>query len=77
MLLALAGTLLGSLGARTIYSRLDLATLTSGFLLRLDVNPKILLLCFGIGCVVGLLAAGVPAWRASRFPAIEALRRVA
>jgi putative ABC transport system permease protein len=77
MLLALAGTLLGSLGARTIYSRLDLATLTSGFLLRLDVNPKILMLCFGIGCVVGLLAAGVPAWRASRFPAIEALRRVA
>ena len=77
MLLALAGTLLGSLGARTIYSRLDLATLTSGFLLRLDVNPKILLLCFGIGCVVGLLAAGVPAWRASRFPAVEALRRVA
>jgi putative ABC transport system permease protein len=77
MLLALVGTLLGSLGARTIYSRLDLATLTSGFLLRLDVNPKILLLCLGIGCVVGLLAAGVPAWRASRFPAVEALRRVA
>jgi putative ABC transport system permease protein len=77
LLLSLAGTLLGSVGARALYSRLDLATLTSGFLLRLDVNPRILLLCLFIGCAVGLLAAGVPAWRASRYPAVEALRRVA
>ncbi len=43
LLLSLGGTLLGALGARAVYSRLDMATLTSGFLLRLDVNPKILL----------------------------------
>ncbi len=40
LLLSLFGTLLGALGARVLYSRLDIATLTSGFLLRLDVNPK-------------------------------------
>jgi putative ABC transport system permease protein len=77
MLLALFGTLLGALGARVLYSHLDIATLTSGFLLRLNVNPRILLTCTAIGCGVGLLAAGVPAWRASRFPVVEALRRVA
>jgi putative ABC transport system permease protein len=77
LLLSLAGTLLGALSARMLYSSLDLATLTSGFLVRLYVNPRILLICLCIGCAVGLLAAGVPAWRASRFPAVEALRRVA
>ena len=77
LLLSLGGTLLGALGARAVYSSLDIATLTSGFLLRLDVNPRILLTCTAIGCGVGLLAAGVPAWRASRFPVVEALRRVA
>src|SRR5262245_19081464 len=77
LLLSLCGTWLGALGARVVYTRLDLATITSGFILRLDVNPKILLTCTTIGCLVGLLAAGVPAWRASRFPVVEALRRVA
>ncbi|MBM3803710.1 MAG: FtsX-like permease family protein [Acidimicrobiia bacterium] len=77
LLLALCGTWLGSLGARALYSHLDMATLTSGFILRLNVNPRILLICTGIGFGVGLLAAGVPAWRASRSPAVEALRRVA
>ncbi|HVQ63987.1 MAG TPA: FtsX-like permease family protein [Terriglobia bacterium] len=77
LLLSLFGTLLGALGARVLYSNLDIATLTSGFLLRLNVNPQILLTCTAIGCGVGLLAAGVPAWRASRFPVVEALRRVA
>ena len=77
LLLSLFGTLLGALGARVLYSNLDIATLTSGFLLRLNVNPQILLTCTAIGCGVGLLAAGVPAWRASRFPVVDALRRVA
>lgn len=77
LLLSLFGTLVGALGARVLYSNLDIATLTSGFLLRLNVNPQILLTCTAIGCGVGLLAAGVPAWRASRFPVVEALRRVA
>ena len=77
LLLSLFGTLLGALGARVLYSNLDIATLTSGFLLRLNVNPQILLTCIAIGCGVGLLAVGVPAWRASRFPVVEALRRVA
>lgn len=77
LLLSLFGTVLGALGARVLYSRLDIATLTSGFLLRLNVNPQILLTCTAIGCGVGLLAAGVPAWRASRFPVVDALRRVA
>jgi len=77
LLLSLFGTLVGALGARVLYSNLDIATLTSGFLLRLNVNPQILLTCTAIGCGVGLLAAGVPAWRAARFPVVEALRRVA
>ena len=75
--LSLSGTLLGSLGARFIFSNLNLPALTGGFLQRINVTPAMLLLCAGIGVVVGLLAAGFPAWKASTRPAAEVLRRVA
>ncbi|MEW5977734.1 MAG: FtsX-like permease family protein [Acidobacteriota bacterium] len=77
VVLSLAGALIGSLGARLLYSSLNLPVLTAGFLQRLNVNADILLLCVLLGIGVGLIAAGVPAWRASQRPAADALRRVA
>jgi putative ABC transport system permease protein len=75
--LALAGALLGALSARWLFSTLNLPVLTGGFVQKLDVGPGVLAFCAGIGILVGLLAAGFPAWQASRRPAVEALRRVA
>jgi len=77
VLLALGGAMIGSLGARVIFSALPMAQLTSGFIQRFYVTPTTLLLCAGIGLLVGLVSAGVPAWTAARRPVVESLRRVA
>jgi putative ABC transport system permease protein len=77
VLLAVAGALLGSLGARFLFSSIDLAMVSGGFLQRFYVTPGTLLFCLGIGVFVGLVAAGVPAWHAARRPVVEAIRRVA
>jgi putative ABC transport system permease protein len=75
--LAVGGALLGSLGARFIFAGLNLPALTGGFLQRVEITPMMLLICVGIGVAVGILAAGIPAWKASQRPAVDALRQVA
>jgi putative ABC transport system permease protein len=75
--LALSGALLGSWGAWLLFSHLNLTALTGGFIQRLRVTAETLGLCAGMGVLVGILAAGFPAWRASRRPTADALRRVA
>jgi putative ABC transport system permease protein len=77
VLLAQLGSLVGAFGARALYSAVNLPVLTSGFIQRLYVSPKILAIGLAIGIGVGFVAAGAPAWRASRRPAVEVLRRVA
>ncbi len=75
--LSFSGAVLGSWVARLLFSNLNLPALTGGFLQRLTVRPAILLGSAGIGILLGILAAGIPAWRASQRPAADALRRVA
>ncbi|HVN77455.1 MAG TPA: FtsX-like permease family protein [Terriglobia bacterium] len=75
--LSVSGALIGSLGARFIFSNLNLPALTGGFIQRVDITPLMLSICVGIGILVGILAAGIPAWKASQRPAADALRRVA
>lgn len=77
VLLSFSGAMIGTLGARAVYSNLNLAVITSGFVQNLHVGPKIIGMGAGIGVAVGLLAAAVPAWSAAHRPAVEALRRVA
>ena len=77
LLLALSGTLIGSLGAKFVFGGMDLAALTSGFLQDFYVTPGTLTVCALIGVVIGLLSAGVPAWRAARRPVVSALRKIA
>jgi len=74
--ITLGGSLIGSWGARLLYSNLDLSQMTAGFLQRFYVTPETLTLCAIIGLAVGIVAAGVPAWQASRRPVVDALRRV-
>ena len=75
--LSFSGAMIGTLAARTVYSSLNLAVITSGFVQNLHVGPKIIGMGVGIGVGVGILAAAVPAWSAAHRPAVEALRRVA
>jgi putative ABC transport system permease protein len=76
VLIALAGALIGSWGARLIFSQLDMASLTGGFMQRFEVNPSTLVISAVVGILVGLVSAGVPAWQAARRPVVEALRSV-
>jgi putative ABC transport system permease protein len=74
--LSLSGALIGSWAARLFFANLNLPAITGGFIQRVEVRPGILILCVGIGAMVGILAAGVPAWRASQRSCADALRRV-
>ena len=73
VLLAMAGTVVGATLARYIFSSVDMAAVTMGFIQRFDVRPETLLLCLGIGLFIGIFAAGVPAWQAAGRPVVEAL----
>jgi putative ABC transport system permease protein len=76
LLLALTGAFLGTFGAKYLFASIDMAQVTAGFFQRLTINAETIALCLGLGLLVGLLAAGFPAWRASQRPAVEAIRRV-
>jgi len=72
--LCLGGSVAGALAARVIFSRIPIATVTSGMLQRFLVTPQTLAICAGIGLGVGLIAAGLPAWRAASRRVVDALR---
>ncbi len=76
VLLAVVGALVGSLGARLIFSGARLSAATGGFLTRINVTPAILALCAGVGLFVGVVSAGIPAWQAASRRVVEALREV-
>jgi len=75
-LLALGGALIGSVGARLLFSRIKMSQLTAGFVQRFHVTTGTLAWCAAIGLFVGVVAAGIPAWRAARRRVVEALRGV-
>jgi len=75
-LLAVGGALAGSLGAKLLFSRFKLASITAGFVQRFRVTLGTVALCVAIGIFVGLVSAGVPAWQAVRRRVVDALRGV-
>jgi putative ABC transport system permease protein len=75
-LLAVSGALIGSLGARLVFAQVRMSSLTAGFVQRFDVTPGTMALCAALGVFVGVVAAGVPAWQASRRRVLDALRAV-
>lgn len=74
--LALGGALLGSFGAKFIYSGAKMAAVTGGMFQRLYVTPVTLAICAGIGLAVGIVSAGLPAWQAARRRVVDALHEV-
>ena len=74
--IALAGGLLGSLGARVVYATVDLSKLMQGFFRHFIVTPETIGTALLIAAGIGVLSAGIPAWNAARVSVAEALRRV-
>ena len=77
VLLAFIGSALGAVLARLLLDNANLAMQSGGMVPNLRVGAGILLFCMGIGVLVGLVAAGVPAFRAANRPVVEAIRNVA
>lgn len=76
LLVSLGGWLIGCLGAKLLFSNMDMGKLTAGFYPVFRVPADALVLGFLLSLAVALLTAGIPAWRASRVNIAEALRFV-
>src|SRR5215467_3800280 len=74
-LIALAGGLIGSIGARYIYARMDISAMTTGFIETFNVTWETVLLAAGISLAVAFASTLVPAWNASRLAIADAVRR--
>lgn len=75
-LLALSGALVGALGARMIFSKVKISSITAGFVHSFYVTGGTVLLCAAIGIFVGVVSAGFPAWQAARKRVADALREI-
>jgi putative ABC transport system permease protein len=74
--LSLGGALIGSVGARMIFAHVKMSSLTAGFVERFRVTSGTMASCAAVGLLVGVVAAGVPAWKAARRKVVDALRGV-
>jgi putative ABC transport system permease protein len=72
--IALAGGLLGTLGARLFYAVVDVWKHTQGFFPIFVVEPSTILLGVVLAVCIGLASAAVPAYRMSRQTIAQALR---
>lgn len=75
MMIALAGGLLGSVGARFLYHAVDMDSVSRGFIQQLDVRWNTVLLSAGIALAVAMFSTLLPAYTASRLPISVAVRR--
>jgi putative ABC transport system permease protein len=75
LVIAVAGGLGGSLGARLIFGAVDMQMLSGGFLQNFTIAWSTVLLSLGIALIVAITSTAVPAWSASRLPIAEAVRR--
>ena len=76
ILLTAIGGAIGSYGAHFLFIFVDAGKMTQGFLKNLGVHAKTLAICMGTAVGVGLIAGGLPAWRASNLRVVDGLRRV-
>lgn len=76
VLLSILGGLLGVLGAKILYRFVDMAAVTSGFLLNFGVDAETIGICLVVSILVGLLAGGLPAMRSANLHVVDGLRKV-
>ncbi len=73
--IALAGGLIGSLGARYLYGFIDFNAMTLGFIPEFVVRWDTVGLAIVIALSVGIVSSAVPAYNASRLAIVDAVRR--
>ncbi len=73
--IALAGGLLGTVGARVFYSVVDVWKHTQGFFPIFIVEPETIAVGLVLAILIGLASAALPAYRVSRQTIAHALRR--
>lgn len=76
LFLAMSGAALGALGARVIFQSVPMQAISNGFIQNFEVRFATIAICVLIGALIGLIAAGLPAWQAARRPTLEALQSV-
>jgi putative ABC transport system permease protein len=74
--LALAGGLIGCLGAWALYSHVDVYKLTRGFFIKFEVTPHILAAGFLLAGFLGVVSCLLPARAAIRTPVIVGLKEL-
>jgi putative ABC transport system permease protein len=75
-LLTLIGGAAGVIGGRLLYRFVNMTKVTQGFLINFTVYPQVIAICLGVAAIVGLLAGGFPAYRATKISVVDGLRRV-
>ena len=75
-LLTLFGGALGVVAGRVLFSFVNMAKVTQGFLIGFGIYPKPMAICIGVAALVGILAGGFPAMQATRIRVVDGLRRV-
>lgn len=76
LLLGLLAWLLGSVGARVLFSSLDYTKINLMFIRQLEVKPETLVLGFGVAMLIAFASTIVPAYRAAKMTIAAALRNV-
>jgi putative ABC transport system permease protein len=74
--LGLVAWLIGSLGARLLYSSIDFTKINMPFIQSLNVTSQTLAIGFGVAMLIAFASTIVPAYRAARMTIATALRNV-
>ena len=75
IVIAAAGGLGGSLGAKILFGSVDMQMVSGGFLQNFFVANSTVAMSLGIALIVAFASTALPAWTASRIPIAEAIRR--
>lgn len=76
MILTVIGGALGGFGAKALFKVVDMGKVTQGFLQNFHVGAYPITVCLVTSALVGLIAGGLPAMRASSISVVNGLRRV-
>ncbi|HEY4683856.1 MAG TPA: ABC transporter permease [Candidatus Acidoferrales bacterium] len=76
VVIALAGGLVGIVGAKLLFGTLDMYRLTQGIIQHFNISPLTVFLGLSLAALVGVISATVPAWRAVNGSIAAAMRQV-
>ena len=75
-LLTVIGGTLGLVGGRILFTFVNMAKVTQGFLINFTIYSSVIAICIALAALVGIIAGGFPAVQSSRIRVVDGLRRV-